>query len=74
VKTTSVIASTSLAPSSANELAFADPLGELGRNRAACFEIGESTGGFAWLLKNPRRSDLLIKPEGHTQPSFFEPF
>jgi hypothetical protein len=43
-------------------------------SRVACFGISESTGGFAWLLKNARRGDVLIKPEGHPQPSFFEPF
>jgi hypothetical protein len=43
-------------------------------SQAACFEISESTGGFAWLLKNPRRNDVLIKPDRHPQPSFFEPY
>ena len=43
-------------------------------SQAACFAINESTGGFAWLLKNPRRADVLIKPDRHPQPSFFEPY
>lgn len=42
--------------------------------RAACFKITETTGGFAWLLKNPRRADVLMKPDKHPQPSFFEPY
>ncbi len=42
--------------------------------RAACFEVTEETGGYAWLLKAPRREADLRTPTGHPQPSFFTPF
>jgi hypothetical protein len=41
---------------------------------AACFEITEATGGFGWLLKDPRRADDLRRPERQPQPSFVEPY
>jgi hypothetical protein len=43
-------------------------------SKFACFEITETGSGFAWLLRNPQRADVLRKPDRHPQPSFFEPF
>jgi hypothetical protein len=43
-------------------------------SQSACFAIPKSTAGFAWLLKNSRRSDPMVKPVRHPQPSFFDPF
>ena len=43
-------------------------------SQVACFEITETTGGFAWLLRKPERAEVLRKPDRQPQPSFFEPF
>jgi ASCH domain len=55
------------------EIVGCEPL-EPGHGNAACFLVTESTGGYAWLLSNPRREDILQAPSGHPQPSFFTPF
>ncbi len=41
---------------------------------AACFPVTRSTGGYAWLLREPERIKAPRKPTGHPQPSFFTPF
>lgn len=55
------------------EIAGCEPL-EPRHGPAACFEVTETTGGFAWLLKDPRRADVMRRPDRHPQPSFFEPY
>jgi hypothetical protein len=40
-------------------------------SQVACSEISDLTGGFAWLLKNPRRTDVIMKADRHPQTSFF---
>jgi hypothetical protein len=39
---------------------------------AGCGEDGN--GGFAWVLKEPRRLDVPIKPRKQPQPVWFNPF
>jgi hypothetical protein len=55
------------------EIVGCEPL-EPRHSLPACFAITETTHGFAWLLRNPERADVLIKPDRQPQPSFFEPF
>jgi hypothetical protein len=55
------------------EIVGCEPLGP-GHSRVACFEVTESTGGYAWLLRDPQREDSMRVPIGHPQPSFFTPF
>ena len=55
------------------EIVGCEPL-ETRHSKAACFHVTESTGGYAWLLSNPRREDSMRVPTGHPQPSFFTPF
>lgn len=47
---------------------------EPGHSRMAGFAVTESTGGFAWLLKDPQRAETMQVPTGHPQPAFFTPF
>ncbi len=55
------------------EIVGCEPL-EPRHSQPACFAVTETTGGFAWLLRNPERADVLTKPDRQPQPSFFEPF
>ena len=41
---------------------------------AACFEIIETDGLYAWLLARPQRTEELVKPTRQPQPMFFNPF
>ena len=43
-------------------------------SQAACFEITESDGLYAWLLARPQRAGHLVKPTRQPQPMFFDPF
>lgn len=43
-------------------------------SQAACFEINETDGFYAWLLARPQRAESLLKPKNHPQPTFFNPF
>jgi hypothetical protein len=45
-----------------------------GHGGAACFPITELTGGYAWVLSNPQREEIVRVPQGHPQPSYFTPF
>jgi hypothetical protein len=42
--------------------------------KAACFEIDQVDGYFAWLLERPERAVHLQTPKKHPQPVFFHPF
>ena len=41
---------------------------------AACFEITQTDGLYAWLLARPQRNENLVKPKNQPQPMFFNPF
>lgn len=41
---------------------------------AACFEIDQAEGFYAWLLERPERALNLQTPTKHPQPVFFNPF
>ena len=41
---------------------------------AACFEITDTDGFYAWLLARPQRAEDLVKPKYQPQPMFFNPF
>jgi hypothetical protein len=41
---------------------------------AACFEITQTDGIYAWLLARPQRAEDLVKPKNQPQPMFFNPF
>ncbi len=41
---------------------------------AACFEISDVSGFYAWLLVRPQRAVNLQTPKKHPQPVFFNPF
>ena len=41
---------------------------------AACFEITDPHGFYAWLLARPERAENLLKPKNQPQPMFFNPF
>ena len=43
-------------------------------SQAACFEITETHGFYAWLLARPKRAEDLVKPKNQPQPMFFNPF
>ena len=43
-------------------------------SEAACFEIDQADGFFAWLLERPERAANLQTPKKHPQPVFFNPF
>jgi hypothetical protein len=43
-------------------------------SQAACFEITETDGFYAWLLARPQRTEELVKPMRQPQPMFFDPF
>ena len=43
-------------------------------SQAACFQITESHGFYAWLLARPKRAEDLVKPNNQPQPMFFNPF
>jgi hypothetical protein len=43
-------------------------------SQAACFEITETDGFYAWLLARPQRVEELVKPKNQPQPMFFNPF
>jgi hypothetical protein len=43
-------------------------------SRAACFEIDQADGSFAWLLERPERAASCRKPKKHPQPVFFNPY
>ena len=47
---------------------------ESGDDAAACFEVGDPGGDYAWLLERPERAKAFVRPERHPQPSFFNPF
>ena len=41
---------------------------------AACFDIADTAGFYAWLLARPQRAEDLVKPTRQPQPMFFNPF
>jgi hypothetical protein len=41
---------------------------------AACFDIADTAGFYAWLLARPQRAEDLVKPKNQPQPMFFNPF
>jgi hypothetical protein len=41
---------------------------------AACFDIADTDGFYAWLLARPQRAEVLVKPKNQPQPMFFNPF
>jgi hypothetical protein len=43
-------------------------------SRAACFEVAETEGWYAWHLARPERAEDLVKPARQPQPMFFNPF
>jgi hypothetical protein len=49
------------------------PLG-LEDSQAACFQITDSHGFYAWHLARPHRAEELVKPKNQPQPMFFNPF
>jgi hypothetical protein len=55
------------------EIVGCGPL-EMSDSRAACFEIDEAAGFFAWLLVRPDRAENRQTPRNHPQPVFFNPF
>jgi hypothetical protein len=47
---------------------------EMTDSKAACFEIENADGFFAWILKKPERARNLKRPKRQPQPAFFNPF
>jgi hypothetical protein len=47
---------------------------EMSDSRAACFEIDDVAGYFAWLLERAERAEILQAPKNQPQPRFFNPF
>jgi len=47
---------------------------ETSDSEAACFEIKDWAGLYAWVLGGPRRAEILEKPTRQPQPMFFNPF
>jgi hypothetical protein len=43
-------------------------------SHAACFEITETHGFYAWLLARPKRAESLLKPKNQPKAEFFNPF
>jgi hypothetical protein len=43
-------------------------------SQAACFDIADTDGFYAWLLARPQRAEDLLKPKNQPQPMFFNPF
>ena len=43
-------------------------------SEAACFEIDDVDGLYAWCLARPERASKLLKPKKHPQPVWFKPF
>jgi ASCH domain-containing protein len=43
-------------------------------SQAACFQIAETHGFYAWLLARPHRAEELVKPKNQPHPMFFNPF
>jgi len=43
-------------------------------SQAACFEITNPHGFYAWHLARPHRADELVKPTNQPQPMFFNPY
>jgi hypothetical protein len=43
-------------------------------SQAACFQITETHGFYAWLLARPQRAEELVKPKNQPHPMFFNPF
>jgi ASCH domain len=43
-------------------------------SEAACFEINDGAGFYAWVLDRPKRAEVLEKPTRQPQPMFFNPF
>jgi hypothetical protein len=43
-------------------------------SQAACVEIADIDGFYAWLLSRPQRTEELVKPTRQLQPMFFDPF
>jgi hypothetical protein len=41
---------------------------------AACFEITDTDGLYAWLLARPQRVEDPMRPKNQPQPMFFNPF
>ena len=41
---------------------------------AACFDIADTDGFYAWLLARPQRAEEPVKPTRQPQPMFFNPF
>jgi hypothetical protein len=43
-------------------------------SEAACFEIKDGAGFYAWVLDRPKRAEVLEKPTRQSRAWFFEPF
>jgi ASCH domain-containing protein len=43
-------------------------------NQAACIDITDPHGFYAWLLAWHERAENLLKPKNQPQPMFFNPF
>jgi ASCH domain len=43
-------------------------------SEAACFEINDGAGFYAWVLHRPKRAEVLEKPTRLTRAWFFNPF
>ena len=43
-------------------------------SQAACFDIADTDGFYAWLLARPQRAEELVKPKNQPRPMFFNPF
>jgi hypothetical protein len=55
------------------EIVGSRPL-EKSDSEAACFEINDGAGFYAWVLHRPKRAEVLEKPTRQPQPMFFNPF
>jgi hypothetical protein len=47
---------------------------EKSHSEAACFEINDGTGFYAWVLDRPKRAEVLEKPTRQSRAWFFDPF
>jgi hypothetical protein len=45
-----------------------------GDSEAACFEVDDGSGYYAWALDRPKRAEVLKRPTRQPQPMFFNPF
>jgi hypothetical protein len=43
-------------------------------SEAACFQVDDGSGYYAWVLDRPMRAEAQEKPTRQPQPMFFNPF